>query len=270
MPPTTHPLSPSTSPDSLPNLTFFPADNPDGSAIIVCPGGGYASLADHEAGPVAGWLNTLGICGAVLRYRHAPAHRHPIPLQDAARALRTLRARAQELKLDSDRIGILGFSAGGHLAATLSTQFDSGNPTSPDAIERASSRPNLSILCYPVITFTESCAHVGSRNNLLGNNKSPELFHQLSAEKQVSPQTPPAFLFHTTDDPGVRVENSLLYAAALRDHNIPHEVHLYEHGPHGVGLAVNNPVPERNSTTLATWTTLCANWLRTHNFGRAI
>ncbi len=271
--PTTRPVSQPIYPDQTtdtPTLSYYPADNPDGSAIVICPGGGYGHVAvDIEGHPVARWLKGLGICSALLIYRHSgTGHRHPIPLQDASRALRTLRARASELKLDPNRIGIMGFSAGGHLAATLSTHFDAGNASSSDPGERASSRPDLTILCYPVITFVESCAHAGSRRNLLGPGAPDDLLRDLSPERKVSPETPPAFLFHTVDDPGVKVENSLLYAAALRDHRIPHEMHLYEHGPHGVGLAAHNPKPERNVPVLTTWPTLCGNWLKTHKFGR--
>ncbi|HEX8523696.1 MAG TPA: alpha/beta hydrolase [Tepidisphaeraceae bacterium] len=269
--PASQPLYPGqkpSPPENLPNLTFFPAQNPDGSAILVCPGGGYAHLApDVEGEPIAAWLNSLNISAAVLRYRHAP-ERHPVPFQDVSRAMRMLRARSDELKLDPKRIGVCGFSAGGHLAATLSTQCSPGDANSSDPIERVSSRPDLTILGYPVITFVESCTHVGSRNNLLGDKKDPHLFHDLSAEKRVSEHTPPAFLFHTVDDPGVKVENSLLYAAALRDHGIPFEMHLYQHGPHGVGLAANVVRPGRNNPIVATWTTLCANWLKTYNFGK--
>jgi acetyl esterase/lipase len=267
--PTSQPLYPNQTTD-LPTMSFYPAPDPDGSCIMVCPGGGYGHLAmDLEGDPVARWLNTLGVSAMVLLYRHAGVGaRHPAPLQDASRCIRTLRASAAERKLDPNRIGVMGFSAGGHLAATLSTHFDTGDATSSDLIERVSNRPDLSILCYPVITFVESCAHTGSRRNLLGENPPPDMLQDLSAERRVSPQTPPAFLFHTVDDPGVKVENSLLYAAALRDHRIPHEMHLYEHGPHGVGLAQNNPKPERNVPELKTWPALCANWIKKHNFGR--
>jgi len=266
--PTSQPIYPNQT-SNAPTLSFYPAANQDGSCIMVLPGGGYGHLAnDIEGHPVALWLNTLGICAAVLLYRHAGGgFHHPVPLQDASRGLRTLRAGAAERKLDPTRIGVMGFSAGGHLAATLSTHFDAGDASSSDPIERVSSRPDLTVLCYPVITFVESCAHAGSRRNLLGENPSPEVLVELSAERRVSPQTPPSFLFHTVDDPSVKVENSLLYGAALRDHRIPHEMHLYEHGPHGVGLASGNPNPQRNIPALTTWPIVCANWLHMHAFG---
>jgi acetyl esterase/lipase len=249
-------------PDDIPTLQIIrPEKDPDGSAIIVCPGGGYTHLAPHEGEPVARHLNQTGVTGFVLRYRRAP-YKHPTPLLDAARAIRTVRARAKEWQLDPTRIGILGFSAGGHLAATISTKFDDGDATAADPIDRVSSRPDVSVLCYPVITFTEVSAHTGSRKNLLGENPPAELVEQLSAERHVTPRTPPTFLFHTMADPGVPVENSLLYAAALRANKIPYAMHIYEQGRHGVGLAENDPV-------LRTWPTLLSNWLATHHFGWA-
>ncbi|MEA2708415.1 MAG: hypothetical protein QOF78_1016 [Phycisphaerales bacterium] len=248
-------------PDDIPTLQIFRPANPDGSAIIVFPGGGYANLAPHESDPVARRWNRNGVTGFVLRYRRAP-HRHPTPLLDAARAVRTVRARAKEWELDPTRIGVLGFSAGGHLAATISTKFDDGDPNAADPIDRVSSRPDVSVLCYPVITFTEVSAHTGSRKNLLGENPPRELVELLSAERHVTPRTPPAFLFHTVADPGVPVENSLLYAAALRQNKVPYAMHVYERGKHGVGLAENDPV-------LRTWSSVCADWLASHHFGWA-
>ena len=249
-------------PDDVPTLQIFrPATAPDGSAIIVFPGGGYAHLAAHEGEPVARRLGDSGVTGFVLRYRRAP-YRHPTPLLDAARAVRTVRARAKEWQLDPTRIGVLGFSAGGHLATTISTKFDDGDPNAADPIDRVSSRPDVSVLCYPVITFSEVSAHTGSRANLLGENAKQEMIDLLSAERHVTPRTPPAFLFHTMADAGVPVENSLLYAAALRKAKVPFAMHIYEQGRHGVGLAPNDPV-------LRTWPTLLADWLATHRFGWA-
>ena len=249
-------------PDDIPTLQIIrPEKDPDGSAIIVCPGGGYTHLAPHEGEPVARRLNQTGVTGFVLRYRRAP-YKHPTPLLDAARAVRTVRARAKEWQLDPTRIGILGFSAGGHLAATISTKFDDGDATAADPIDRVSSRPDVAVLCYPVITFTEVSAHTGSRKNLLGDNPPAELVELLSSERHVTPRTPPTFLFHTMADPGVPVENSLLYAAALRANKVPYAMHIYEQGKHGVGLAEKDSV-------LRTWPTLLANWLATHHFGWA-
>ena len=248
-------------PDDVPTLQMFPPSNADGSAIIVCPGGGYKNLAPHEGEPVARRLNEAGVTGFVLRYRRAP-YTHPTPLLDAARAIRTVRARAKEWQLDPNRIGILGFSAGGHLAATISTKFDDGDARASDPIDRVSSRPDVAVLCYPVITFTEVSAHTGSRRNLLGENAKQVDIELLSAERHVTPRTQPTFLFHTMADPGVPVENSLLYAAALRTAKVPYAMHIYEQGRHGVGLAQDDPV-------LRTWPSLLVAWLSTHRFGWA-
>jgi acetyl esterase/lipase len=248
-----YPPGPDTTAADAPTLELFRPEKPNGAAVIVLPGGGYGGLAPHEGAPVAQWLNTLGITAFVLRYRVAP-HRHPTPFNDVTRGMRIVRSEAKSLGIDPNKIGILGFSAGGHLASTISTHFDAGNPESPDPVERASNRPDLSILLYPVITFSDTTTHSGSRSNLLGPNPPAELVELLSNEKQVTAQTPPAFLFHTVDDGAVPVENSILYAQGLRRHGIPFEMHLYETGRHGVGLAQDNPV-------LRSWPALCAVWL---------
>lgn len=248
----------------VPTLTPFlpPKEKATGSAIIVCPGGGYSHLSDvKEGSAVAEWLNSLGITAFVLKYRLGMRYHQPAPLQDAARALRTVRARAKEWNLDANRIGILGFSAGGHLAATLGTHFDAGKPDSADALEKVSSRPDLLVLIYPVITMGEF-THAGSKKNLLGENPSPELVKLYSNELQVSKETPPAFLVHTMTDTAVPVENTLLFVAALRKAGVPFELHIYEQGPHGFGLAPTNPI-------LASWAQRCADWLGVHGFTNA-
>ena len=244
----------------IPTLTpYLPLkEKASGAAIIVCPGGGYGHLADHEGGPVAEWLNTIGVTAFVLKYRLGPRYHHPAPLQDAARAIRMIRARAAEWKIDPDRIGILGFSAGGHLASTLATRFDNGKADAQDPIERMSSRPNLAILIYPVITMREK-THAGSKKNLLGDNPAPDLVALLSNDEQVTKETPPAFLVHTVTDAAVPVENTLMFAAALRKAGVPFEIHLYERGPHGFGLGRDDPI-------LSTWPARCADWLRVHGF----
>ena len=244
----------------IPTLTPYlpPKDKMTGAAIIVCPGGGYTHLADHEGGPVAEWLNSLGVTAFVLKYRLGPRYHHPAPMQDAARAIRIVRARAAEWGLDPQRIGILGFSAGGHLASTAGTHFDSGNPNAADAIERVSSKPNVMILIYPVITMRDK-THAGSRKSLLGDDPAPELVTLLSNDEQVTKETPPAFLVHTSNDDAVPVENSLLFVNALRRASVPFEFHLYERGPHGFGLGGKDPI-------LATWPDRCAGWLRLHGF----
>ena len=232
-----------------------------GAAIVVCPGGGYGHLAvDHEGRQVGEWLNSLGVTAFVLKYRHsANGYRHPVPLQDAQRAIRTVRARAAEWKLDSSRIGIFGFSAGGHLASTTGTHFDPGKTDADDAIERVSSRPDLMVLVYPVISFTTEYTHKGSRKNLLGENPDEKLVQSLSNDTQVSPDTPPTFLMHTSADTAVPPENSVLFYLALRKSKVPAEMHIYETGQHGVGLAQKDPV-------LSSWPARCADWLRLRGF----
>jgi acetyl esterase/lipase len=250
-------------PLDIPTLTpYLPSkEKATGAAIIVCPGGGYTHLADHEGAPVAEWLNSIGVTAFVLKYRLGPRYQHPAPLLDAARAIRLVRARAGEWAIDPGRIGILGFSAGGHVASTAGTHFDSGTPAAPDPIDRVSSKPNLMILIYPVITMREK-THAGSKKNLLGDNPSPELVTLLSNDEQVTKDTPPTFLVHTTTDSAVPVENSISFATALRKAGVPFELHLYERGPHGFGLGRDDPI-------LATWPDRCADWLRVHGFATA-
>jgi acetyl esterase/lipase len=241
-----------------PTLTIWqPApEKTNGCAVVVCPGGGYGHLAvDHEGKQVAEWLNTLGVTAFMLKYRIAPRYKHPAPLQDAQRAIRTVRARAAEWKVDPQRVGIMGFSAGGHLTSTAATHFDDGNPGSPDAIEKVSCRPDFVILCYPVISLTTSYVHAGSRDNLLGKNPDDKLLQSVSNELQVTEKTPPTFLFHTNEDAGVVPENSVLFYMALRKAKVPAELHIYEKGPHGVGLAQKDPI-------LSTWSGRLADWMK--------
>jgi acetyl esterase/lipase len=246
-------------PDDIPTLTALVAkEKATGSAVIVCPGGGYNHLADHEGRPVAEWLNSIGITAFVLKYRHGPRYHHPAPLQDAARAIRTVRARASEWKIDPRRIGILGFSAGGHVASTIGTHFDSGDPNSSDAIERVSSRPDVMILIYPVITMG-GFTHAGSKKQLLGENPSADKVMLLSNEEQVTKQTPPTFLVHTADDSSVPVENSLRFADSLRKAGVLFDLHIYQHGRHGFGLGGDDPI-------LSSWPGTCAAWLHLQGF----
>jgi acetyl esterase/lipase len=225
-------------------------------AVIVCPGGGYRNLAsNHEGRQVANYFNSLGMAAFVLRYRLGPRYHHPIELGDAQRAIRTLRSHATQWQLDPARIGIVGFSAGGHLAISTSTLFDGGDPRAADAIDRVSSRPDFVVLGYPVISMVAPWTHRGSKTNLLGDAPDESLARKLSGELAVTKETPPTFIFHTADDPAVPVENSLHYFLALRQAGVPAEMHVFEHGPHGVGLANDNPA-------LAPWSTLLANWLR--------
>jgi acetyl esterase/lipase len=253
--------------NDVPTLTPFLPDpvKASGGAIVICPGGGYGGLADHEGSQYARWFNEMGIAGFVLKYRLGSAgYRHPAMLNDAARALRAVRARAGEWNVDPKRIGIIGSSAGGHLASTLVTHFDAGQPDSPDPIERVSSRPDLGILCYPVITMTDPHAHKGSRKNLLGTNPPPELIELLSNEKQVTKTTPPCFLWHTWEDNGVHIENAMMFAAALQAAHVRFEIHVYERGPHGLGLGTREWNPEARHP----WTRDCTFWLKERGFAK--
>jgi acetyl esterase/lipase len=250
----------------IPTLTayFPPAEKATGAAMVVCPGGGYGMLAPHEGAGYALWLNEQGIAAFVLKYRlGSSGYRHPRMLEDAARAVRLTRYHAAEWKLDPKRIGIMGSSAGGHLASTLLTHFDLGQADAADPVEQVSSRPDLGVLCYAVITMGEK-THRGTRENLLGANPSPELIRELSNEEQVTVRTPPCFLFHTWDDGAVPVENSLEFAAALRRAGVRFELHVYEHGAHGMGLGAEPNDPAR----MHPWTRECQRWLKEQGFGK--
>jgi acetyl esterase/lipase len=228
-----------------PTLTaFLPAQGKAvGTAVIVCPGGGYANLAtDHEGRQIARWFNQFGVAAFMLEYRHrGRGYGHPAPLQDAQRAIRVVRAGAERRGISPRRIGIIGFSAGGHLAATAGTHFDQGNPAAADPVERVGCRPDFLILCYPVIIFDELHSHRGSQNNLLGPNADPDLVKSLSNEKQVTAETPPTFLFHTDEDTVVPAENSVQFYLALRRAGVPAELHVFREGRHGLGLAEQTP-----------------------------
>lgn len=245
----------------IPSVTIYapPAGKATGAAVVVCPGGGYGGLAGHEGKPIAEWLNTLGVTGIVLKYRLGPRYQHPVMMQDVNRAVRIVRANAKEWKLDPKRIGIIGFSAGGHLASTAATHFDEGDPNAADPVDRVSSRPDLAMLIYPVITMTDPYTHGGSRRNLLGEHPSQDLITLMSNEKQVTAKTPPTFLVASTEDTVVPCENSLLFAMACRKAGVLVELHVYEHGPHGFGLGGNDPV-------LSSWPVSCGKWLERHGF----
>ena len=250
----------------IPTLTAFLPDpeKATGAAVVICPGGGYGGLAAHEGKDYALWLSHEGITAFVLKYRLAPAYHHPIMLQDAARAIRLVRANAVVWKLDPKRIGIVGSSAGGHLASTLLTHFDAGKSDATDPIERESSRPDLGILCYPVITMGDK-THGGSKKNLLGNDPSPDMIKLLSNELQVTTNTPPCFLFHTVEDAAVPVENSLEFAAALRRAGVPFDLHIYQKGKHGSGLG-GVPYSTYDPAKLHPWTRDCIFWLKDQGF----
>jgi len=247
----------------VPAITLYRPgpDNATGAALVVFPGGGYGGLAPHEGNDYALWLNQHGITAFVLKYRlGSNGYRHPAMLNDAARAVRLVRARGGEWEIDPHRVGIMGSSAGGHLASTLLTHFDAGRPDADDPIERQSSRPDLGILCYPVITMGEY-THQGSKNNLLGKDPSSDLVKLLSNELQVTKETPPCFLFHTYEDTAVPVENSLLFAAALRKAGVPFDLHIYQKGRHGIGLADQPPF-----ANVHPWANDCLFWLKEQGF----
>ncbi|MEV1001652.1 alpha/beta hydrolase [Nonomuraea sp. NPDC050202] len=248
-----HPLWPTTGEVTI---TAFPA--PGGGpapAVVVLPGGAYHHLADHEGAPVARWLNSLGVAAFVLRYRIAP-HRHPLPLLDAARAVRWVRHHAEGAGVDPARVGVLGFSAGGHLAGLLATGTGPMLAEGPhDAVDEADPRPGLAVLCYPVTTLTGPAAHRGSAENLLGADAPESVREELSLANRVTGDTPPVFLWHTADDESVPVENTLSLSQALARHGVAQEVHVYPSGRHGLGLAEEDPV-------VGDWTARCAAFLR--------
>jgi len=251
-------------PGTRPTLTLHqPAPGKaTGAVVVVCPGGGYGTLAGHEADPIAEWLNSLGITAVVLRYRLGPTSHHPAMLDDAARAIRTTRANTALWKIDPGRVAILGFSAGGHLASTAGTHFDAGNPAAPDPVDQQSSRPDRMILIYPVISMKEPMTHAGSKRNLLGANPPADLVASLSNETQVRADTPPTFLAQTDADTAVPAENALLFTLALRRHKVPVELHLFEQGRHGLGLG-------RDGLPFSEWPGLCARWLDGQGFTKA-
>ncbi len=252
-----------TTTNDIPTLTPYLPDpaKATGVAMVICPGGGYAHLAPHEGNDYALWLNQHGVTCFVLKYRlGSNGYRHPAMLQDAGRALRLVRAQAVDWKVDPKRVGIMGSSAGGHLASTLMTHFDSGNTNSADPVERQSSRPDIGILCYPVITMGEY-AHKGSRDNLLGTRPSPKLVELLSNELQVTTNTPPCFIWTTFEDKTVPMENTLLFAGALRKNHVPFDLHVYQKGGHGLGLKDKPPFANPHP-----WATDCLFWLRQQGF----
>jgi acetyl esterase/lipase len=250
-----------TAAGDTPTLTVYLPEKgkATGTTIVICPGGGYGHLAmDHEGHQIAQWLNSFGVAGFILQYRHrnsGAGYGHPAPLQDAQRAVRTVRSKAEQWGVKPDRIGILGFSAGGHLTSTAVTHFNDKVYEPRDEIDKASARPDFGVLIYPVISFTEPFTHVGSRRNLLGSEPNPELFEKFSNEKQVSAQTPPCFLIHTWEDKGVPAENSIYFYLALRRAKVPSEMHLFAKGRHGFGLG--EAIPGTSA-----WPALCQNWMK--------
>ncbi len=246
-----------TAPEDIPTLSIYlpPAERSVGTGVVVCPGGGYHALAiDHEGDQIARWWNSQGVAAFVLKYRLGPKYNHPIEKGDVLRALRLARSGAWRYGITPDRIGVMGFSAGGHLASTAATLFEPGDPNAADQVERVSSRPDFAILCYPVISMTAEYTHQGSKRNLLGENPDPQLAELMSTEKQVTADTPPTFLLSTNEDTVVPAENSVAFYLALRKAGVPAEIHIFERGPHGVGLAWSDRV-------LSAWPNLLANWM---------
>jgi acetyl esterase/lipase len=236
-----------------PKLTAFPAahDKSNGTAVVVCPGGSYRTLAEYEGKPVAQWLNTFGVAGFVLEYRHSgTGFHHPAPIQDLQRAIRTVRARSEEWKIKPDRIGVLGFSAGGHLCSTAATHFDKGDPNSRDSVERVGCRPDFAILIYATTNLTDQYTHKDTRRGLLGDKSTQQLIELLSNDAHVTAETPPTFLVHSWDDDVVPVENSVLFYMALRKARVPAEMHLFRKGGHGGSLKHND------------WPPLAQRWMR--------
>jgi acetyl esterase/lipase len=240
----------------IPKLLIFAGKNQvtTGTGVVICPGGGYAHLSmEKEGTDIAKWLNARGVAGFVLQYRLGPKYHHPVELHDAQRALRYVRSHAADYGIAPNRIGIWGFSAGGHLASSTGTHFDSGDPNAADPIDRAGSRPDFMILSYPVITLVGPKTHQGSKKNLLGDNPDPDLARSLSSELQVTAQTPPTFLFTTNGDTTVPAENSIEFYLAMRKAGVPGELHVYQNGPHGVGLALNDPILSSWPQRLEAW-----------------
>ncbi len=245
--------------NDMPTITVFPADpaKASGAAMVIFPGGGYGHLAGHEGKGYAEFFASHGIASFVVKYRlGSHGYRHPAMWNDASRAVRLVRSRAADWKLDPRRVGVIGSSAGGHLASTIATHFDAGKPDAPDPVERQSSRPDLAILCYPVITMGAN-THGGSRNNLLGKEPDPELVKNLSNETQITKDTPPCFLWHTWEDKTVKVENSLEFATALQKAGVPYDLHIYQKGGHGMGLGKGAVHP---------WSADCIYWLKAQGF----
>lgn len=266
----TEPLWPALPPGSsfrqegdVPQLIITRAESSEPTAgVVILPGGGYGGHAmGHEGHDFSAWFKARGVTSAICTYRlrgkgnGGKGYGHPAPMNDAQRAIQTLRSRAKELNLDPDRIGVIGFSAGGHLASTVSTHFAEPDESAVDPVNRVSSRPDFSILCYPVIAFGKPHTHKGSQRNLIGETPDPKLIELLSNERQVSERTPPTFLFHTGADTVVPPHNSVEYYLACLKHGVPAELHLFPDGRHGLGLAKSSPGADQ-------WPKLCESWLR--------
>jgi acetyl esterase/lipase len=251
--------------DDKPTITaYIPASNPTKTAVVIAPGGGYTHLSMvKEGSDVAAWLNARGVAAFVLKYRLGPKYHNPIELGDAQRAIRTVRADAAKYGIAPDHIGMWGFSAGGHLTASAGTMFDAGSAAATDPIEQQSSRPDFLILSYPVITMQDPYVHKGSRTYLLGDAPTQAQMDAMSPELGVTAQTPPTFLFTTTDDRTVPVMNSVMFYTALAKAGVPAEMHIFQHGGHGSGLAPANP-------QLEPWTEMLIKWMRERGYAAAV
>jgi len=257
----TAPGSKGTKAEDTPAIWVYRAkENRRPTTVVICPGGGYGIHAvDHEGHQIAKWFNRQGVTAVVLRYRLGPKYRHPCMLNDAQRAIRFVRSKASEWGISKERVGIMGFSAGGHLASTAATHLEPVNPDSDDPVDKESSRPDFTVLGYPVISLTADFAHRGSGNRLLGKEASKALWKNLSNETQVTKDTPPTFLFHTYEDTAVPPENSIAFFQACKRAGVPAELHVYQQGPHGVGWANGHPA-------VGTWQNRLHDWLKSNGF----
>lgn len=263
------------SPADQPGMTVYlpPASKANGTAVVVCPGGGYGFLADdHEGKQVADYLNSIGVAAFVVKYRivarDRPGPLHPAPLMDAQRAIRIVRANAKKYAVDPNRIGIMGFSAGGHLASSAATHFDGGsNDRDAGPVERASCRPDFAVLAYPVISMEDGVTHGGSKKNLLGDKPDPKLVELMSNDKQVTKDTPPTFIFHTSADTTVLPENAIRFYTALKKAGVPAELHIYEKGRHGVGLG-RDPKWTGAEKSVENWPDRLTDWLKSRGLLR--
>ncbi|MBW8888086.1 MAG: alpha/beta hydrolase [Fibrobacteres bacterium] len=260
-------LSTGTASTGKPSITPFPASKPNGAAMVIFPGGAYVSLSStYEGNTPAQWLASKGVSGFVVKYRlGSNGYHHPVEMWDGQRAVRWVHAHAAEYGIDTSRIGVLGFSAGGHLASTVSTHYDNGNPSAADSVDRHPCRPAVSILGYPVITMQSSFTHLQSRDNLLGPNNSQAMIDSLSSEKQVNDKTPPAFLFHAIDDGAVPIKNPQSYYDSLQKHHIPASFMKFDHGGHGFGMA-DGQQGAPNDSVLHTWCDSSLKWMDKQGF----
>lgn len=260
------PASRGTADHDIPVVAWWPAatKSTPSAALVICPGGGYGGLADHEGSDYAKWLNAQGISAFVLRYRlGSKGYRHPVMLGDVSRAIRLVRHGHERFHVDPDRVGVMGSSAGGHLALTACIHATTGDPQAADPIDRASARPRIGVLCYPVVSMLPEKTHAGSRKNLLGESPDEATARELSGELAAHENVPPLFIWHTWEDKAVKLEPILELGLALKAHARPYELHVYETGPHGLGLGVR---PYEPSKALHPWTVECRRWLTAQGF----